>query len=88
LCANLARGQQAPVNTPRKSGPQAESAYVPGRFRTLDIERTQAEQCGKADSSAIRSGFALNLNPSEANRLPLVHQWLGEAAKTLIVSTA
>jgi hypothetical protein len=50
--------------------------------------RTQAEQSVKADSSAIRSGFALNINPSEANRLPPVHQWLGEAAKTLIVSTA
>jgi hypothetical protein len=87
LCANLARRPQAPVNAPFKSAPQALIAYVRRAPQTLDIARTQAEQCGKADSSAIRSGFALNINPSAVCGLQLVHQWLGEAAKTLIIST-
>jgi hypothetical protein len=87
LCANLARKSADGVNAPRNRARPALIAYVPRTSQTPDIAGTQAEQCGKADSSAIRSGFALNLNPPAANGHQPVHQSLGGLVKSLIVST-
>jgi hypothetical protein len=88
LCASLARAPQAPVNAPRASGALALIAYVRRALQTLDIGRTQAEQRGKADSSAIRSGFALKVNRSADMDDQLFHLRLSLVVKTLIFSTS
>jgi hypothetical protein len=87
LCANLARKSADGVNAPRSRARLALIAYVRATPQTLNVVRTQAEQSIKADSSAIRSGFAPKVNRSAEIDDQLFHLRLSLVVKTLIFST-